>query len=514
MSSFNIKRRTYSDLDTTPALSTPSGNPLSSFGELNVAELTPAAQADFIYNINTNVFKVLTYDSGTVTQANGMASVNSGVNITGSADLALRRNLKYRPGMGSLARLTCMFDTPVSGNVQLAGIGNAESGYYFAYYGTSFGIIHNETSQREIRKLTVTNGAGTGIVTVTLNGIPVSVPITGGANVNQTSYLLSQYDYSGVGTGWSADAIDGTVYFISSRAAPLTGTYSVSGNSITGTFSSILTGNVGTQTFYPQSSWNVDRLDGGASGGPNPSGMTINPQKGNVYQIGFQYLGFGNAFFAVENTATGRMTPVHMITNANQRTTPVLKNPQAATRIVSANIGASTSVSPKTLSMAAFTEGMVKKLDPRFGYSTTFSNVNSATYLALFTIKSNTVYNNQTNYGEFDILRIAASNESTAKTLTVALFRNANLGNNSVNFQYVNQNYSICSIADFSTSGIAFSTTGLTPQLVFSIGANSAQTIDLTPEELVNNAGETLTVAIKTSGVVAGEIGINWFEQQ
>lgn len=508
MSSFNIKRRNSTDINA-PSLTTATGNPLSTFGELNVSEMTPAAQGDFIYNINTNIFKTLTYNSGTVTQANGMASVNSGVNVTGSADLALRRNLKYRPGMGSLARLTCMFDTPVSGNVQLAGIGNPESGYYFAYYGTAFGIIHNETSQREIRKLTVTNGAGTGVVTVTLNGTAVSVPITGGANVNQTSYLLSQHDYSTVGAGWSADAIDGTVFFISSRAGSQTGSYSVSGNSIVGTFSSILTGSVGTQTFIPQSTWNIDPCDG-----TGPSGFVINPQKGNVYQIGFQYLGFGNAFFAIENPETGRMIPVHMIKNANQRTTPVLKNPQSTPRIVSANIGTTTSVSPKTLSMAAFTEGMIKKLDPRFAYSTTFSGVSSATYLALFIIKANTVYNNQTNYGEFDILRIAASNESTSKTLTVALFRNANLGNSSVNFQYVNQNYSICSVADFSTSGLSFATGSIVPQLVFSVGANSAQTIDLAPEELVNNSGETITVAIKTSGPVAGEIGINWFEQQ
>lgn len=507
MSSFNVKRRSLFD-NNTPGISTANGEPLTSFGELSVSEMSPAGQGDFIYNINTNIFKTLTYDNGTVTHASGVASVNSGVNITGSADLALRRNLKYRPGMGSLARLTCMFDTATSGNVQLAGIGNAESGYYFGYYGTSFGIIHNESSQREIRKLTVTNGAGTGIVSVVLNGITASVPITGGANINQTSYLLSQYDYSGVGAGWSADAIDGTVYFVSSRAAPQTGSYSVSGNAITGTFSSILTGNAGIQTFIPQSTWNIDPCDG-----TGPSGFVINPQKGNVYQVGFQYLGFGNAFFALENTTTGRMIPVHMIKNANLRTTPVLKNPQGTARVVSANIGTTSSVSPKTVSMAVFTEGAIKKLDPRFAYSTTYS-VNSATYLALFTIKANTVFNNQTNYGEFDILRIAASNESTAKTLTVALFRNANLGNNNVNFQHVNQNFSICSVADFSTAGLSFATGSIVPHLVFSVGANSAQTIDLQPEELVNNSGETITVAIKTSGPVSGEVGINWFEQQ
>lgn len=81
MSSFNIKRKSSTDVNT-PNISTATGNPLTSFGELNVAEMTPAGQGDFVYNINTYIFKTLTYNSGTVTQANGMASVNSGVNIT------------------------------------------------------------------------------------------------------------------------------------------------------------------------------------------------------------------------------------------------------------------------------------------------------------------------------------------------------------------------------------------------------------------------------------------------
>ena len=33
--------------------------------------------------------------------------------------------------------------------------------------------------------------------------------------------------------------------------------------------------------------------------------MVIDPQQGNVYQIGYQYLGFGNAHFSVEDEDTG-----------------------------------------------------------------------------------------------------------------------------------------------------------------------------------------------------------------
>ena len=213
MSSFNVKRR--SPYDTTAGgVTTTDGIPLSSFGEVNVAELTPSGQGDFVYNINTLVFTTASYAGGSVTNSNGMAIVSSGTGITGSGDVSLRRNLKYRPGMGALARATCLFDTPVSGNIQLIGVGNTESGYYFGYYGTNFGIIHQESSQRQIMRLDITTGGGTGTATVTLNGQAISVPVTGGNLTTQTAYQLTLSSYANTGGGWAADVISGSVYFI------------------------------------------------------------------------------------------------------------------------------------------------------------------------------------------------------------------------------------------------------------------------------------------------------------
>ena len=60
MSSFNVKKRALVD-PNTPSLSTADGSPLSSFGELNVSQLTPAAQGDFIYGINNLMFTTLRY---------------------------------------------------------------------------------------------------------------------------------------------------------------------------------------------------------------------------------------------------------------------------------------------------------------------------------------------------------------------------------------------------------------------------------------------------------------------
>lgn len=482
-------------------------SPLTSFNEVSVAELYPAAQGDFVYGVNTAVFASSSFSGGSISGSDGFGIVKSGTSVTGSSVLKLRRNLKYRPGMGSLIRATALFDTPVSGNYQLLGIGNTESGYYFGYYGTSFGILHKQVSQVEIRALTITVGAGTETVTVTLNGVAVSMPITGAGSTTQTAYQISKYDFSSVGTGWYADAVGRNVYFVSSRSEPFSSTYSVSGVSIAGTFSQIQAGDAGTSSFIPQSSWNIEPVNRSCDS------FILNPQRGNVYQIGFQYLGFGNAFFGIENPETGRIIPVHTIKNANSRTTSVLKNPQMSTRLDSINFGSTTSVQPKSLSMAAFTEGLVRKLDPRFARSHTFVNYNSTTDAPLLALKINRTFNDETCFAEFDILRIAASNESTAKTLTVSVYRDLIIGGD-VNFVYVDSQNSAVSYANLTPGTNTVSTTGKNPFLTFSVGANTAQTIDIEPEELVFNVGETVVICIHTSGQVSGEVGVNWFEQQ
>ena len=483
--------------------------PLSSFNELNIAELTPVAQCDFIYGVNTNVNNILTFAGGTVTAVSGVANVSSGVSTSGSADVALRRNLKYRPGQGSLSRVTALFGTPASGNVQIVGPGNAESGYYFGYAGTDFGIFHYENSQREVRKLTVTTGAGTGLVTVTLDGTSVSVPVTGGNNVNRTSYELSKYDYSNVGVGWLADAIDGTVFFISSRPNPYTGSYTVAGASITGSFTSVIAGSGSSVTFISQSSWNIDKMDG-----TGQSRMLLDKQKGNVYQVGFQYLGFGNALFGIEDPETGRIAPVHMIKNTNSRTTPVLKNPQVTTRAVSVNIGGTSNVTLKTVSMASFTEGLAKKLDPRYAFSFAINSVDTSNaYQPIGAIKVNRVYNGLTSFGEIDLLRIAASNTSVSKTLTVSLFKNVPL-TGTPNFQYLGETNSLVSTTTLTPGTDSITINGFIPLVTFPVASNSSNAITFDLDDLVVAHGEIIYVAIKTSGQVTGEVSLNWYEQQ
>jgi len=77
----------------------------------------------------------------------------------------------------------------------------------------------------------------------------------------------------------------------------------------------------GNDTFYPQNSWNQDIVNG-----TTKSGMNLNPQALNSWQIQFQYC--GNILFYLENPATGRFILVHSIPSSLLApTVPNFQNP-------------------------------------------------------------------------------------------------------------------------------------------------------------------------------------------
>ncbi|NBP02988.1 MAG: hypothetical protein EBU90_23325 [Proteobacteria bacterium] len=236
----------------------------------------------------------------------------------------LSRHARYRAGQGVMCRLTSVFDAGQADTKQLAGIGNDESGYYFCKNGTDFGILHRERSKREIRSFAIT-AQGSVTVVVTLAGESTSFAINGGSNANQTSYLISQQDYSNVSSGWKAESIDGIVYFIADKPGPFGGTFSitVSGVSIVSSASTVQVGELPIETFITQSLWNIDTMDGNGASRTN-----IDTSKGNIYGIGYQYLGFGDPVFSIENPETGLLTDVHRIQTANAKNRLVLGDQQ------------------------------------------------------------------------------------------------------------------------------------------------------------------------------------------
>ena len=487
--------------------------PLTSFSELSVSELTPTAQGDFAYGLNDKIFEELNFAGGGTSVANSIAIVSSSNSPSGSAQIRLSRSSRYKAGMGTLTRATAIFTTGTVGNTQLIGASNQESGYFFGYQNQNFGIFHRASSRLEIRALTITTGAGTGNVTVTLNGQSKVVSVVGGSDTSQTAYQLSLANYSDLGNGWKADAVGSVVYFVSARAEPLSGSYSVTGASIVGSFSQIQLGTVPDLTFISQSNWNIDKMDG-----TGPSDMVINPQKGNVYQIGYQYLGFGNALFGIENSRTGRIQQVHIIENANNRTTPVLKNPNLHCMVETINDPAypGVNVLVKSVSMACFNEGKLVKLDPKFSLSLpiTVPDTNNV-WKPILALKANRVFRNQLCAGEFDLLRMSLSNNSggaAPKSYRIGIFTDSTLTGD-VDFQYIDQNRSIVSYASINAATQTMSPNTI-PIFSVSVGGGSTVTPDLADLNFVFGYGRVVTIAVNSDDAIDGSISLNWYEQQ
>jgi len=489
--------------------------PLTSFNEVRVAQMTPISQGDFVYNINDRVITRIEYAGGTTSQSAGLACVESSTSSSGSAALQLNRALKYQSGQGAVFRGTALFTTGTSGNIQILGVGNGECGYFFGYLQENFGILHQPTSAREIRALTVTAGSTTGNVTVTLNGDSIVLPITGAADVTQTAFQLSQADYTQLGNGWEADAVSGTVYFLSSRAQPLDdGAYSVAGSSIAGTFSRIQTGVLPTSTFISQSAWNLDTMDG-----RGPSGMTLDPTKGNVYEIGFQYLGFGNAFFSIEDQDSGRPIPVHIVKNTNSRTTPVLRNPNLSGFIASSNIpgGAGINVPSRSASLAVFIEGTTAALDPKYGFSrrVAYPDTNNV-WKPVQAFKVNRVHNSQSCFGEMDLISIGASNETGAtspKSYRLGIFVDEPITGD-VNFQNIELDQSIISTAQLNPSSQSFLNADINPVFAFGVNGGNSILIDLAKYKYVFGTGRLIVIAVNSDDAINGGLSLNWYEQQ
>jgi hypothetical protein len=346
-------------------------------------------------------------------------------------------------------------------------------------------------------------------VTITLNGGSRTYTINGASNVNQTAWEISQQDYMNVGGGWATEAYGDKVYFIALRSGPRSGTYSISDPGAT--FSQITAGVANSETFVSQSQWNIDTMDGNG-----PSRFSLNPQKGNVYQVGFQYLGFGNTRFAIEDPSTGQFQPAHMIEQSNVRTTPVLTNPFISALWEASNAGSTTPVTLKGASAATFTEGAVlQNVGAAFSIAASKASVTTAE-VPILTIRPDRLFAGEVGYGEVDIARFfSTSIETGNQSITIKIYKNLRL-TGPANFQYVNQTQSSVSY-DTAATGFSLNNSTLIATYLLRTGnPGSLLDIDLKGDNFFLSVGETLTVNAVSTSVSGVQItlALSWFEHR
>lgn len=492
-----------------------AGGSVGPFGTSLVSSMNPAGQATFVHGINSILWVTGSTGSGAdvLYSSDSIMTCSSGNSLSGSAHVQLSRGLKYRAGQGGICRMSAIFGPGAEDTKQLAGIGNRESGFYFAMSGSSFGILHRETSKCEIRSFTITSPpVGAATLVVTLGGASKSISIDGGGSTNQTSYQISQKFYEDLSCGWYAESIDGIVYFTAKVPGPIAGTFSITNGGVSiATDATVQAGVLPTDTFIQQAQWNLDTMDGNG-----PSRFTLDRTKGNIYSIGYQFLGFGNPTFSIEDPETGFLADCHQIRSANSRTSTIVRNPMMTARWNVINSGSlASSVTLKGASAGVFTEGMVTR-NIGISFSAAANKANVSTIVPVITLRANRIYKNENCFGSLDVFNVSVANDSgsssAGKLLKIYFYKNASLGG-PVNFQHVDSNKSIAAI-DTAATSITVNGAQLIKTII--IAANGSEILKVEDENFFLNVGEILTIAAErvSNTIDNASVSVSWFEDQ
>jgi hypothetical protein len=243
------------------------------------------------------------------------------------------------------------------------------------------------------------------------------------------------------------------VFVKSATGTASAGAYTLAGTTVIGTFAQTKAGVAETQSFVAQSAWNGDKLDGTGA-----SGITADWTKGNVFQIGIEYLGFGAFTFEVEVAPTGSnnatFAHVHTIRNPNARTATTFGNPSFPFTMAAYSAGSTTDLSVKVGSFAGFIAGNKTLHGNRFSYFNSLTTVGATNFQALFTVLNARYYGGRTNQAVINLLSTSGALKHTSPCIYY-LIKNGTLAGNP-NFAALSTNS--CSLWDTAATTVTYST--------------------------------------------------------
>ena len=111
----------------------------TTFGDKITVDRHADIEEQFHYNINTKTLTSTEVSSGTVSQENDMLKISTGAGTTGSAKIASKEVIRYRPGFEGYALFTALWENEgVATSVQHIGPVTDNDGYYIGYTNTNF----------------------------------------------------------------------------------------------------------------------------------------------------------------------------------------------------------------------------------------------------------------------------------------------------------------------------------------------------------------------------------------
>ena len=267
----------------------------------------------------------------------------------------------------------------------------------------------------------------------------------------------------------------------------------------------VMTRNNSVDTWVAQADWNGDKMDG-TGGSSNPTGQNLDTTKGNVYQINFQWLGFGLIEFAIEDANTGRFVPVHQVRYANANTVPSLLNPSFPILWSVENTTNTSNVTLKGASACGEIEGKVEYLGPTNAIGNSKAGVTTA-LTNIITIRNKSTYQTITNRTPINILKYSLAVDGN-KPAEFQIVKNATLGG-TPSYTDISTN---TSVIDYDTAGTTV-TNGQIIDFGTLAAAGSVSETGQSTTDIIILPGETLTLAVNASSTTTdATAAIRWVE--
>jgi hypothetical protein len=366
-------------------------------GDLIVGSVRPVVQCKFAYNLNTDIVSLTTTGSGTTTQADSQAVLQTTAATNSSATLNSIDPVSYQPGQATVCRFTALFSEGMAGSTQQIGIGDDTDGFFIGYNGADFGVLHRK---------------------------------------NGTDSWTKQSDFNGP-----------------FKSSPLS--------------------------------------------------RATDATLGNVYQIEYQWLGYGSIKFSIYNKITNTYELIHSVDYPNTQATPHTYNPSLPVRGYVANTTNNTNITLKTASMAALSVGDTSST-PRRKATNNTKNVTSE--VNILTIRSNATHQSKTNRS-LVIPRLLSIGADGTKITTFNVYKNATLGG-TPSFSDIDADTSVVAVDTAGTT-----VTGGEKLLGLIIGKEDGAVLNL--KDLGNiRAGETLTVSATSTSTTSATAILTWKELQ
>ena len=96
-------------------------SPSTAFGEVSVANLTPAVQIQFPYNINSELVTTRLNNGSAAIDSNRL-KLSTGASANQSAQMFTVTPVKYNTGQGGLVRFTTIYTKGKTGSTQIMGV--------------------------------------------------------------------------------------------------------------------------------------------------------------------------------------------------------------------------------------------------------------------------------------------------------------------------------------------------------------------------------------------------------